>query len=113
MDKMVTGLLKNPIQVEETGKALQKLKNGKASGNDKIAAELIKYGGPPLAQAITDVLNDMFCTGTALDLIGVGVLVPLQKPGKPRGPLKSIPNCAASNKCNQHHLQDLQNWQNE
>ena len=90
MEGMEKRPLQKPIELPEVQKALGKLKNRRAFGFDKLPSELFKYGGAALEQALTDVLNQLFSEGTALDVIGKGILIPLQKPGKPRGPLKSI-----------------------
>ena len=50
----------------------------------------MKYGGFALAAHIAGVLNDIFERGEVNSTIGQGVLIPLQKPGKPKGELKSL-----------------------
>ena len=40
--------------------------------------------------AYAEVINQSFSTGVHIPSIGQGILTPLQKPGKPKGPVKSI-----------------------
>ena len=72
------GLPKNlnkPITDEEVKKVIDKLNNNRAAGPDRISAELIKYG--PQRMHRKPSTNS-------------GILVALQKPGKPKGPVKNL-----------------------
>ncbi|XP_029653893.1 uncharacterized protein LOC115227112 [Octopus sinensis] len=73
--------LKNTISLKEVTKAVSRLKN--------INAELLKYGPESLLCNITNILNDMFATNDSLPL-GSGVLIPIQKPNKPLGPVENL-----------------------
>lgn len=77
--------LTKPITSAECTISLKHLNNGRAAGNDDISGELLKYGVDVLAPYIADILNSMLVGHEPLDL-GEGVLIPLQKPGKPLGP---------------------------
>ena len=52
--------LATPITPAEVQHAIQRLTNGKASGKDGIVAELYKYGGIEIAQAMAVEFNKMF-----------------------------------------------------
>ena len=67
-----------PISLEEVEIAIKKLNNNRAPGLDEIAAELVIYAPVELWKVIKFVLSQCF------------ELVPIQKPGKPRGPLKNL-----------------------
>ena len=67
-----------------------KLKSGRACGPDGIPNELMKAAGYPLHYELARIYNLSFETNTYIPAIGEGILTPLQKPGKPRGPVKSI-----------------------
>ena len=67
-----------------------KLKNGRACGPDGIPNELMKAAGHPLHSELARIYNLSFETNTYIPAIGEGILTPLQKRGKPRGPVKSI-----------------------
>ena len=79
-----------PITSDEVKKAVGKLKNGKSNGPDNIPNELIKAWHPDMNTAYAEVINQSFSTGVHIPSIGQGILTPLQKPGKPKGPVKSI-----------------------
>lgn len=76
--------LSAPITAQEVEDAAQKLNNRRATGMDKIAAELIKYGSKELYNIIADLYNSIFDLHSHLDVIGQGILIPLNKPNKPR-----------------------------
>ena len=95
-DKRITAILTmNDHQLEhektldEVTKIIMKLNNNRAQGYDKIAAEMIKYGPEELHQKITSILNN--CISNKLDIdTGFGLLAPLQKPGKTKGPVTNL-----------------------
>lgn len=78
-----------PISFEEVDDALRTLKCNKAPGPDDIAAELYKCAGRPCIWEIVSILNDAFASHTDID-VGSGVLCPISKPGKPKGPCTSL-----------------------
>jgi len=82
--------LQCPISAEEVRRAVMKLKNGRACGPDGIPSELMKAAGPSLHSELARVYNLSFETNSYIPAIGEGILAPLQKPGKPRGPCKSV-----------------------
>ena len=49
--------LKNPMTAEEVRKSFNSLSNNKATVEDQIHAELLKYGTPLLDQTIADIFN--------------------------------------------------------
>ncbi|KAK2189616.1 hypothetical protein NP493_101g06026 [Ridgeia piscesae] len=51
--------------------------------------ENLKYAPAELSRLIADAFNDIFEKHQPLN-VGTGVLISLQKPGKPLGPLKSL-----------------------
>ena len=83
--------LENEITIEEVTKSIFKLNNDRASGYDKITAEMIKYGPEELHQKITNrnILNN--CINNNIDIkTGFGLLAALQKPGKTKGPVTNL-----------------------
>lgn len=71
---------------EEVRKAIKSLKNNKSPGVDEIRAEHLKNGPAIVCQKIADILNTTAETGEHPIEIKTGILVPLQKPGKKKGP---------------------------
>ena len=81
--------LEHEITLDEVTKSIMKLNNNTAPGYDKITAEMIKYGPEELHQKITSILNN--CVSNNLDInTGFGLLAPLQKPGKTKGPVTNL-----------------------
>lgn len=78
--------LHKPISFQETKEAIMKLNNGKSGGEDEIVPELLKYVGNNTIGEIVKVLNNMV-EGRIEDTecMGKGILITLQKPGKPKG----------------------------
>ena len=79
-----------PITSEEVRVATSKLKNGKSNGPDNIPNELVKAWDPSCNIAYANIINESFVTNTHIGSIGQGILTPLQKPGKDKGPMKSL-----------------------
>ena len=70
-------------------KGSMNLNNNRAAGHDAIDAEMIKYGPPKLHEEISNVFNQCFSRNEKID-VGSGLLVPLPKPNKPKGPKKNL-----------------------
>jgi hypothetical protein len=81
--------LSKPITADEVATAARAIKNGRAPGPDNIPGELFKYGSNELFVCISDLLNRAFSENSELGL-GEGTLIPLAKPGKPKGLLSSL-----------------------
>ena len=75
-----------PVEVQ---RAISKLNSGRACGHDDLPADLLKGTADLIAPSIATIFNDALEHHEPLD-IGKGVLVLLQKPGKPVGPLTSV-----------------------
>ena len=82
--------LRTPITTAEVEKAAQKLKNNKSPGSDNIQAELIKYSPQIVYTHIAHILNTAAETGEYPAELKLGNLIPLPKPGKPKGPVKNL-----------------------
>ena len=80
-----------PISTDEIQIAINKLKSGKSVGLDNVPGEVIKALNQSLLQEeLAKVFNQSFEKNVHIEAIGAGILTPLAKPGKPRGPVKSI-----------------------
>jgi len=82
--------LSTPITTTEVQFAASKLKNGKAVGPDQIPNELLKYAPDPFFEHYASLVNRSFELHEHVPSFTEGFLTPLQKPGKPKGPLKSL-----------------------
>ena len=86
---VVPSPLAMPITQVEVQRAISKLNSGRACGHDDLPADLMKSTADLIASSITIIFNDALEHHEPLD-IGKGVLILLQKPGKPVGPLTII-----------------------
>ena len=86
-----------PISPTEIAAAAKSLKNNRATGPDGVQNELLKYGGSSLHETYSTIINNCFETNTHLRAVGEAVITPLQKPRKPKGPLKNIRPLTLSN----------------
>ena len=75
-----------PITPEDVTLAIGKLNTGRTSGHDDIPAV---SSAELLSHTIANIFNDALQHHELLD-IGKGVLILVQKPGKPTGPLTSL-----------------------
>ena len=82
--------LNSPITPEEVKAAAKCLKNGKAVGPDNIPNELLKHAPDEFYKQYAELVNEAFERHEHVNSFTEGYLTPLQKPGKPRGPCKSL-----------------------
>ena len=78
------------INSEEVKLAVDKLKNNKSPGCDQINTELIKNSPYVVYEHIAEILNEIAETGVKPLELSLGQLIPLPKPGKPKGPVKNL-----------------------
>ena len=69
------------FQISETAKAIRKLKNNKAAGLDEIPAELLKQGGEPVTEALTELFNKIWHAEEIPEEWREGIIIPLSKKG--------------------------------
>ena len=78
--------MKQIFTSKEIRKAINKMKNGKSAGCDKVYAEMLKNSPELITEKIAEILNECAETGKHPEEIITGLLIPLQKPGKEKGP---------------------------
>ena len=78
--------MRTPFTATEVQAAIRSLKNGKSPGVDGLTAEQLKNCPAVTYEMIADVMNKMAQTGEHPQEIKQGLLIPLQKPGKQKGP---------------------------
>ena len=66
------------------------MKMNKTPGCDEIPVELIMYAPDCVYDSIAEIFNQIASDGDCPKEINHGILVPLQKPGKPRGPASNL-----------------------
>ena len=82
--------MKQPFTKEEVSTAAKKLKGKRSPGPDEREHELIKYVPTEIRHKIAKIFNSV---ASKIDHAGeliLGLLKPLQKPGKSKGPPKNL-----------------------
>ena len=79
-----------PFTEDEISGAVKSLKNSKSPGNDDICAEHLKSGPKIFNKNIARILNHVAASGEIPSELKTEILVPLQKPGKSRGPPSNL-----------------------
>ena len=82
--------MREPFTENEIKKAVSKLKANKSAGFDDISVELVKYAPNELHNQITTIFNKIASQGDCTIKINHGILVPIQKPGKAKGPPSNL-----------------------
>ena len=62
------------------------MKNNKSGGCDLMTPELIKYVDKEISKGIASILNNTTKTGKYPQELKKGILIPLPKPNKAKGP---------------------------
>ena len=78
--------MSNPFTSDEIKKAVSKMKMNKSPGCDEKPVELIMYAPNCVYESIAEIFNQIASDGDCSKEINHGILVSLQKSGKPRGP---------------------------
>lgn len=82
--------METPFTKAEIEKAVKRLKLHKSPGEDEVCAELLRYGTHELYDEIAEILNNIASSGEFPKELNQGLLAPLQKPGKPKGPTENL-----------------------
>ena len=85
MPDLRTTEISNPFISDEIKKAASKMKLNKSPGCNEIPVELTMYAPDCVFESIAKIFNQIPSDGDCPKEINYGILVPLQKPGKPRG----------------------------
>ena len=70
-----------PPSIEETQKAIRRLKNNKPPGTDGIAAELVKNGGARLENEIHQIVTEVWDSESMPCDWNLGIIYPVYKKG--------------------------------
>ena len=79
-----------PFNEAEIMKATSSMKNGKSCGIDGLNAEYLKYAPEIIHFSVAELLNKIAATGDHPEELKLGILTPLPKPGKPKGPPENL-----------------------
>ena len=82
--------MSTPFNEDEIKKATSSMKNGKSCGIDGLNAEYLKYAPTEVHRDTANLLNKIAATGDHPDELKLGILSPLPKPGKPKGPPENL-----------------------
>lgn len=69
------------ITIEEVHKALNKLKDGKAPGEDRITYEFYKYSSPTMIQALANTFTCILNSGSIEETFRKNIIFPVHKKG--------------------------------
>ena len=80
-----------PFTSKEIKNAASKMKNGTSpSPLDDVHTEMIKYGPPEVFDETANIFNEIANTGNHPKELIQGIIAPLQKPGKQKGPIENL-----------------------
>ena len=79
-----------PFTANEIRKAIAKMKPNKSPGCDEIPVEFIKYAPDRIHEQIAKIYSNMAETGNIPKEVTYGILKPLQKPNKAKGPPSNL-----------------------
>jgi len=82
--------LTEEFSANEIKSAILSLKNNKSPGIDQIRAEHLKCAPSEINQHIANLLNNVALTGEYPKELKIGLLTPLAKPGKIKGPPQNL-----------------------
>ena len=82
--------MKEKFTAEEIQKIAKRLNNNKAAGPDNLHAEYIKHAPIEILQQIADIYNNTANTGDIPLALVHGLLYPIPKPGKKKGPPENL-----------------------
>ena len=78
--------MSTPFTSTEISKATKSMKNGKSCGIDELNAEYIKYAPKKVHESIATIMNRTAEEEEHPKELKIGILTPLPKPGKKKGP---------------------------
>ena len=82
--------MQEPFGKEEVTEAVKNMRNGTSPGVDDIRIELVKYAPDEIHEQIANIYNCVAETGKHPLELTHGLIAPLQKPGKKRGPPENL-----------------------
>lgn len=78
-----------PVSPAEIALSLKKMRNGRAPGPDEVPVEFYKYAGDVVPSILAKLINETFEKHEVID-VNSGIICPVPKPGKPKGPCSNL-----------------------
>ena len=75
---------------EEIKNAIRSLRNDRSAGGDQVKAEMLKSAPDILHELLPDIYNNISETVEYLPELTLGIITPIQKPGKLKGPVQNL-----------------------
>ena len=85
--------MNQPFTAEKIKSAIRSLRNNRSAGGDQIKAEVLKSAPNILHELLADIYNKVSETGEYPPELTLGIILPLQKPGKSKGPVQNLAVC--------------------
>ena len=82
--------MNQPFTAEEIKSAIRSLRNNRSAGDDQIKAEMLKSAPNILHELLADIYNNISETDEHLPELTLGIIMPLQKCEKSKGPAQNF-----------------------
>ena len=82
--------MNQPFTTEEIKSAIRSLRNNRSTGDDQIKAEMLRSAPDILHELLADIYSNISETGEHPPELILGIMTPIQKPRKPKGPVKNL-----------------------
>ena len=82
--------MNQPFTAEEIKSAIRSLRNNRSAGDDQIKAEMLKSAPDIFHELLADIYNNISEIGEHPPELTLGIITPLQKPGKQKEPVQNL-----------------------
>ena len=82
--------MNQPFTAEEIKSTIRSLRNNRSSGDYQITAEMLKSAPDILHELLADIYNNILEIGEHPPKLTLGIKMPIQKPGRPKGPVQNL-----------------------
>ena len=81
--------INQPFTAEEIKNAIRSLRNNRSTGDGQIKAQMLKSAPYILHKLLANIYNHISETGEHSPELTLGIITPIEKPGKPKGPIQN------------------------
>ena len=78
--------MNQPLTAEEIKSAIRSLQSNRTAGDDQIKAEMLKSALDILHEMLANICSNISETGEHTPELIIGIITPIKKPGKLKGP---------------------------